>query len=136
MAIGDKSKLNGIQAGAQVNPAKASTAQAQAGVDDTAYITSLKAHQAFNQYGFGAFAGNTSGDADAQTTPGSFIWLNTAATNKPAGTASGLLFILSAPNTSTLSQIFVESQSTGVAEMWLRVRNNINLSWGSWEKFL
>ncbi len=84
-------------------------------------------------HGWGSSGGlaNSSGDADAVTTAG-WLWLNFAATGKPAGSGSGLLFTQAAPNTNTLGQWFYEGQSTGTPELYWRQKNFITGAWNTW----
>lgn len=65
----DKTKLDGIQAGAQVNPTIASQAVAEAGVDNSQYMTAIRVKQAINV--FASSAGETNLGANVGTGEGS-----------------------------------------------------------------
>lgn len=84
-------------------------------------------------HGWGSSGGlaNSSGNADDVTVAG-WLWLNLAATGKPAGTSSGLLFTQAATSATTLSQWFYESQSTGTPELYWRQKNVVNSTWKPW----
>lgn len=45
MSANDKTKLDGIESGAQVNPNKANQAESEAGTDDSKYMTAIRVKQ-------------------------------------------------------------------------------------------
>lgn len=117
---------------------KATTTEAQNGTEGK-FPDAAGVHAAFGKHGVGAFVGNTSGSADSVVTPGSAIWLNSAATGKPAGSNSGLLEVTTAASSNTITQTFTESATSSDKKprIFFRQRNAASGSWNQWyEHFL
>lgn len=110
------------------NDRKATTAEAQAGTDDAKFMTPLKSHQAFKQYGYGALTSSSLTSDPRGIGISSYLSYNSGTANCPSGfgniisvnrfgtAEAGLLFF-----DSQLNSIFFDIQSSGSPGTWLGV---------------